>query len=98
MAVCGKIANFAIEFCGHVQAIRFCKLKSGKLRRRKNGKLFERVRTITYMVWIPLSYFLFYGFYQSLTYKKVMMEGIHTILFYLVNHYELVRFAEVSYL
>ena len=50
------------------------------------------------MVWIPLSYFLFYGFYQSLTYKKVMREGIHTILFYLVNHYELVRFAEVSYL
>ena len=41
------------------------------------------------MVWIPLSYFLFYGFYQSLTYKKVLGEGIHAILFSLMNHYAL---------
>lgn len=34
-----------------------------------------------YMVWIPLSYFLFYGFYQSLTYKKVWNVGVLTILF-----------------
>ena len=43
------------------------------------------------MVWIPLSYFLFYGFYQSLTYKKVLGEGIHAILFSLMNHYGLVQ-------
>ncbi len=42
------------------------------------------------MVWIPLSNFLFYGFYQSLTYKRVKKEGVHAILFSLVNHYELV--------
>ena len=34
-----------------------------------------------YMVWIPLSHFLFYGFYQSLTYKKVWNVGVRTILF-----------------
>ncbi len=33
------------------------------------------------MVWIPLSNFLFYGFYQSLTYKRVKKEGVHAILF-----------------
>ena len=37
------------------------------------------------MVWIPLSYFLFYGFYQSLTYKEVLRDGIHTILFFACN-------------
>ena len=42
------------------------------------------------MVWIPLSNFLFYGFYQSLTYKRVKKEGVHAILFSLVNHYGLV--------
>ena len=42
------------------------------------------------MVWIPLSHFLFYGFYQSLTYKRVKKEGVHAILFSLVNHYGLV--------
>ena len=35
------------------------------------------------MVWIPLSHFLFYGFYQSLTYKKVKKVGVRTIFFYL---------------
>ena len=34
------------------------------------------------MVWFSLSYFLFYGFYPSLIYKKVVKEGNHTILFY----------------
>ena len=33
------------------------------------------------MVWIPLSHFLFYGFYQSLTYKEVKKVGIRTIFF-----------------
>ena len=42
------------------------------------------------MVWIPLSHFLFYGFYQSLTYKEVKKVGVHTILFSLMDHYELV--------
>ena len=42
------------------------------------------------MVWIPLSNFLFYGFYQSLTYKRVKKEGVHAILFSLENHYGLV--------
>ena len=50
------------------------------------------------MVWIPLSHFLFYGFYQSLTYKEVKKEGVHAILFSLVNHYELVWFADFTYL
>ena len=51
-----------------------------------------------YMVWIPLSYFLFYGFYQSLTYKKVLGEGIHAILFSLMNHYGLVQLTTFLYL
>ena len=34
------------------------------------------------MVWFSLSYFLFYGLYPSLIYKKVVNEGNHTILFY----------------
>ena len=34
------------------------------------------------MVWFSLSYFLFYGLYPSLIYKKVVKEGNHTILFY----------------
>lgn len=34
------------------------------------------------MVWFSLSYFLFYGLYLSLIYKKVVKEGNHTILFY----------------
>ena len=38
------------------------------------------------MVWIPLSHFLFYGFYQSLTYKEVKKVGIRTILFLLMDH------------
>jgi len=50
------------------------------------------------MVWIPLSNFLFYGFYQSLTYKRVKKEGVHAILFSLVNHYGLVWFADISHL
>ena len=50
------------------------------------------------MVWIPLSYFLFYGFYQSLTYKKVLGEGIHAILFSLMNHYGLVQLTTFLYL
>ena len=50
------------------------------------------------MVWIPLSYFLFYGFYQSLTYKKVLGEGIHAILFLLMNHYGLVQLTTFLYL
>ena len=33
------------------------------------------------MVWFSLSYFLFYGLYPSLIYKKVVKEGNHTILF-----------------
>ena len=35
------------------------------------------------MVWIPLSHFLFYGFYQSLTYKEVKKVGVRTIFFHL---------------
>ena len=31
---------------GHEQAIQFCKLKSGKLKRRKNANLFERVYAV----------------------------------------------------
>ena len=50
------------------------------------------------MVWIPLSHFLFYGFYQSLTYKKVKKVGVRTILFSFMNHYGLVWFADISYL
>ena len=50
------------------------------------------------MVWIPLSYFLFYGFYQSLTYKEVLRDGIHAILLFLMNHYELVQFTTFRYL
>ena len=34
------------------------------------------------MVWFSLSYFLFYGLYPSLIYKKVVKEGNHAILFY----------------
>jgi len=49
------------------------------------------------MVWIPLSYFLFYGFYQSLTYKKVLGEGIHAILFSLMNHYGLVQLTTAQW-
>lgn len=44
------------------------------------------------MVWFPLSYFLFYGLYPSLIYKKVVKEGNHTILFIPMNHYGLVQF------
>ena len=50
------------------------------------------------MVRIPLSHFLFYGFYQSLTYKRVMRDGVRTILFSLMNHYGLVWFKDISYL
>ena len=32
--------------CGHEQAIQFCRLKSGKLKRRKNANLFERVYAV----------------------------------------------------
>ena len=46
------------------------------------------------MVWIPLSHFLFYGFYQSLTYKKVKKVGVRTIFFSFMNHYGLVWFAD----
>ena len=44
------------------------------------------------MVWFSLSYFLFYGLYTSLIYKKVVKEGNHTILFIPMNHYGLVQF------
>lgn len=44
------------------------------------------------MVWFSLSYFLFYGLYLSLIYKKVVKEGNHTILFMSMNHYGLVQF------
>ena len=60
----------ARKSCGHVQTILFSKLKSGKFERRMNGSYCLSESTPV-MVWIPLSYFLFYGFYQSLTYKKV---------------------------
>ena len=40
------VANNARMSCRHEQANRFCKLKSGKLKRRKNANLFERVCTI----------------------------------------------------
>ena len=50
------------------------------------------------MVWIPLSHFLFYGFYQSLTYKEVKKVGVHAILFSFMNHYGLVWFADFTYL
>ena len=50
------------------------------------------------MVWIPLSHFLFYGFYQSLTYKEVKKVGVRTILFLLMDHFELVWFADFTYL
>ena len=32
--------------CGHEQTIQFCRLKSGKLKRRKNEKLLERVYAV----------------------------------------------------
>ena len=36
------------------------------------------------LVWIPLSHFLFYGFYQSLTYKEVKKVGVRTSFFHLL--------------
>lgn len=50
------------------------------------------------MVWFSLSYFLFYGLYPSLIYKKVVKEGNHTILFTPMNHYGLVQFVTLPYL
>ena len=45
-AAVAAVADNARMSCRHEQANRFCKLKSGKLKRRKNANLFERVCTI----------------------------------------------------
>ena len=45
-AAVAAVADNAKMSCRHEQANRFCKLKSGKLKRRKNANLFERVCTI----------------------------------------------------
>ena len=45
-AAVAAVADNARMSCRHEQANRFCKLKSGKLKRRKNANLFERVYAI----------------------------------------------------
>ena len=45
-AAVAAVADNARMSCRHEQANRFCKLKSGKLKRRKNANLFERVYTV----------------------------------------------------
>ena len=57
-AAVAAVADNARMSCRHEQANRFCKLKSGKLKRRRNANLFERVCTIIwcgFLFHIPFS-------------------------------------------
>ena len=49
-AAVAAVADNARMSCRHEQANRFCKLKSGKLKRRQNANLLERVYAIFFIM------------------------------------------------
>ena len=88
----------ARKSCGHVQTIQFSKLKSGKFERRMNGSYCLSESTPVYGV---DSSFIF-SFLRVLPEPNLQesdgRRGSHHSFFSLMNHYELVRFANFSYL
>lgn len=76
--------------CGHEQTIEFRKLKSGKLRRRKNENLFERVRT---SLWCGFLFHIFFstGLPEPNLRGSGERRGSH-LSFSLMNHLGLVQF------
>ena len=85
----------ARKSCGHVQTIQFSKLKSGKFERRMNGSYCLSESTPVYGV---DSSFIF-SFLRVLPEPNLQgseeSRGSHH-LFSLMNHYELVWFADFS--
>ena len=90
------VADNARMSCRHEQANRFCKLKSGKLKRRKNANLFERVYTV-----IGVDSSFAFSFLRVLPEPNLQgseeSRGSH-LLFSLMNYYELVWFTTIQYL
>lgn len=72
------------NLCAHA-GVTVRKVKSGKFKlNRKERKWSEWVH-IMYMVWIPLSYFFFYGFTRALLSGNVDAESPHHLYLYSIT-------------
>ena len=90
------VADNARMSCRHEQANRFCKLKSGKLKRRKNANLFERVYAV-----IGVDSSFAFSFLRVLPEPNLQESeeswGSHHF-FLTMDHYGLVWFTTIQYL